>query len=265
MNEIFRTSTRWLRLGQFVKFCLVGGSGVVVHLTSFHLLANSGIGPEIHLAVSRESGVIAAYSGMNKSSYLQAIADYIRANARPPDKFSHQPRLYQLAKRLADGRPFDDDVLFAAVWMHDLGVFIGHRPEDPTALAGWDNIAYAMSETPGLLRSFGFPMGKIPAVVEVIRTHLPSSKPTSFEGALMRDADILEQLGAVGILRTVSKVGRDTRFIRFGDALTVLRRNLEQLPARLQLASARRLAEPRIQLLKAFLEAAEVEAGGTEW
>ncbi|MCW5555668.1 MAG: phosphohydrolase [Verrucomicrobiae bacterium] len=202
---------------------------------------------------------------MNTSTYRQAITDYIRANANPPDKFSHQPRLYALARQLAEEQPFDDEVLFAAVWMHDLGVFIGHRPEDPTALAGWDNVAYARSETLGLLRQFGFPPEKIPAVVEVIRTHLPSSTPTSFEGALMRDADILEQLGAVGILRAVSKVGRDTRFIRFGEALTVLRQNLEQLPAQLRLASARRLAEPRIQLLKAFLEAAEAEAGGTEW
>jgi len=62
------------------------------------------------------------------------MVEYIRAQAKPPDKFSHQPRLYQLAKRLAEGRAFDDDVLYAAAWMHDLGVFIGHRPEDPTAL-----------------------------------------------------------------------------------------------------------------------------------
>lgn len=202
---------------------------------------------------------------MTEPNFRLAITDYIRVNANPPDKFSHQARLYQLAKRLADGQPFDDDVLYAAVWLHDLGVFIGHRPEDPAKLPCWDSVGYAMEMTPGLLRQVGFPEDKIPAVVEAIRTHLPSGKPTSFEGTLMRDADILEQLGAVGILRTVSKVGRDTRFIRFGDALTLLQRSVGQLPAQLRLDSARRLAEPRIQLLKAFLEAAEAEAGGTEW
>ena len=201
---------------------------------------------------------------MSEPSYRQAIADYIRANANPPDKFSHQPRLYQLANSLAEGQPFDDDVLYAAVWMHDLGVFIGHRPEEPAKLSGWDNVGYAMRQTPDLLRQFGFPPEKIPAVVEVIRAHLPSGKPTSFEGTLMRDADILEQLGAVGILRTVSKVGRDSRFVRFGDALLVLQRNLNELPSQLQLASARRLAKPRMKLLKAFLAAAEMEADGEE-
>jgi len=201
---------------------------------------------------------------MSEPNYRQAIADYIRANANPPDKFSHQPRLYQLAKSLAENQPFDDEVLYAAVWMHDLGVFIGHRPEDPAKLSGWDNVGYAMEKTPSLLREFGFPPEKIPAVVEAIRTHLPSGKPTSFEGTLMRDADILEQLGAVGILRTVSKVGRDSRFVRFGDALRVLQSNFDQLPSQLQLDSARRLAEPRLRVLKDFLEAAKAEADGGE-
>jgi uncharacterized protein len=196
---------------------------------------------------------------MPQPNYRQAIVDYIRAQANPPDKFSHQPRLYQLATQLAGSQPFDDDVLYAAAWLHDIGVFIGHRPEDPAALAKWDNVAYAVKEAPGLLQKFGFPTEKIPAVIEAIRTHLPSGKPTSFEGILLRDADILEQLGAVGILRTVSKVGRDSRFITFENALRILQRNAEQLPAQLQLDSARTLAEPRLQILNAFLSSAKDE------
>jgi uncharacterized protein len=202
---------------------------------------------------------------MNATGYRQAIADYVRANARPPDKFSHQPRLYQLSRRLAEGQPFDDDVLYAAVWMHDLGVFIGHRPEDPAALAAWDMLAYASRKVPPLLRQFGFPAGKIPSVMEVIGTHQPNGKPACFEGMLMRDADILEQLGAIGILRTVSKVGRDTRFIRLGDALEVLRRNADELPGQLQLESARRVAAGRVAVLRAFLESAEAETDGVAW
>lgn len=196
---------------------------------------------------------------MPQPSYRQAIVDYIGSQANPPDKFSHQPRLYQLASQLAEGQSYDDDVLFAAAWLHDLGVFIGHRPDEPTALARWDNVAYALERVPGLLQKFGFPADKIPAVVEVIRTHLPSARPTSFEGTLMRDADILEQLGAVGILRTVSKIGRDTRFVTFEDALRALQRNVDQLPTQLQLDSARVRALPRLQVLKVFLSAAANE------
>jgi uncharacterized protein len=196
--------------------------------------------------------------------FREPIAAYIRDQAKPPDKLSHQPRLYVLACRLAEDKPFDDDVLYAAAWMHDLGVFVGHRPEDPEALAAWDNVAYAVREAPAILQRFGFPEQKIAAVIEVIKTHLPWSKPTSFEGILLRDADILEQLGAIGVLRTVSKVGRDTRFVRFGDALKVLRRNLEQLPAQLALDSARRLAAARLKILRDFLDSAQAEAAETE-
>jgi uncharacterized protein len=201
---------------------------------------------------------------MTQPHHRKAIADYIRANARPPDKFSHQLRVYNLARQLAEDKAYDDDVLYAAAWLHDLGVFIGHRPEELEALAHWYNIAYAMQTTPGLLSGFGFPSEKISNVIEVIRTHVPSATPTCFEGALLRDADILEQLGAVGILRIVSKVGRDTRFVMFEDALRVLRKNAQELPAKLQLDSARRLAEPRLKTLREFLEAAAVEAGGTK-
>jgi uncharacterized protein len=207
----------------------------------------------------------AFWFAMKQKNYRAAIVAYIRSNANPPDKFSHQARLYQLASELAEREPYDDDVLYAAAWMHDLGVFIGHRPEEADELRTWDHIAYAARVVPDILKSSGFPEHKIPAVIEVIKTHLPSSEPVTFEGILLRDADILEQLGAVGILRTVSKVGRDTRFVRFSDALHVLRKNAEELPARLKLRSAHRRAQSRLKILAQFLTEAESEGNHLEW
>jgi len=199
---------------------------------------------------------------MPPAAYRSAIAEYLRANARPVDKFSHQPRLYALAQRLGEGMVFDEDVLYAAAWLHDLGVFVGHRPEDPAALAAWDNVKYAMERTPDLLRQFEFPEEKIAAVVAVIAGHLPSATPCGIEAVLLRDADILEQLGAVGILRNVSKVGRDTRFHTYSDAVALLRRNARELPGKLQLPQSRKAAEPRLRVLEAFLESAAEEAQG---
>jgi uncharacterized protein len=199
---------------------------------------------------------------MIQSNYRTAIEALIRAEARPVDKFSHQPRLYHLAVRLADGLDYDDDVLHAAAWLHDLGVFVGHRPEDPVALARWDCVAYAMTRAPGVLARCGFPKEKIPGVVEAIRCHQPAARPTTMEGTILRDADILEQLGAVAVLRTVSKIGRDTRFATFADALRVLRSNVETLPGQIALPRAREMASPRVETLRAFLAAADAEADG---
>jgi uncharacterized protein len=202
---------------------------------------------------------------MIQKPFRENIVEFIRANARPVNKFSHQARLYELARRLAHDRPHDDDVLHAAAWLHDLGVFIGHRPEDPAQLASWDCVAYAMKESPALLQRFGFPPEKISAVVDAIRTHQPSAVPVAFEAIVLRDADILEQLGAVGILRTVSKVGQDTRFVLFSDALNALKNNLNQLPAKLKLEQSQVLAEPRIRALETFLAAAEHERDSIRW
>ena len=196
---------------------------------------------------------------MKPEHFRSAIVDCIREQAKPVDKFSHQPRLYELTKAVGAGQHYDDDVVFAAVWMHDLGVFIGHRPEEPAALAKWDCVRYAMERTQAILEQLGYPVNKIPAVVEAIRTHQPAASPTTIEGTIVRDADILEQLGATVILRTVCKIGRDTRFQTFPEALQVLRKNAETLPGQLKLPRARELAEPRLKALRAFLSAAETE------
>jgi uncharacterized protein len=196
---------------------------------------------------------------MQSPDFRQAIIDYIREQAKPVDKFSHQPRLYELTRAIGAGQRYDDDVVFAAVWLHDLGVFVGHRPEDPAALAQWDCVGYAMQRTPEVLACLGFPAEKIPAVVEAIRTHQPQENPASIEGVILRDADILEQLGAVTVLRTVCKIGRDTRFKTFPDALRVLRKNADTLPGQLKLPTSRKLVAPRLQVLRQFLAAAEAE------
>jgi uncharacterized protein len=199
------------------------------------------------------------------SDYRSKIEAYIRQEARPIDKYSHQVRLYRLASQIGAGLDYDDEILHAAVWLHDLGVFIGHRPENIEQLSRWDNVAYAAQKVPVLLQEWGFPNTKIPSVVDAIRNHLPSGLPNTIEGVILRDADILEQLGAVTILRTVSKVGRDTRYRTFGDAIATLESQLQKLPEQLQLPHARELAQPRIAALQSFLAAASAESGNIGW
>ena len=196
---------------------------------------------------------------VNSLGFRDALVAYIREQAKPVDKFSHPPRLHALTCEVGAGQTYDDDIVFAAVWLHDLGVFVGHRPEELEALAKWDCVAYAMKQTPSVLKSIGFPAEKIPAVVEAIRTHQPQANPTILEGIILRDADILEQLGAVAVLRTVCKIGRDTRFQTFPDALRVLQKNADTLFSQLKLPAARKLAEPRLKTLQQFLAAAKAE------
>jgi uncharacterized protein len=194
--------------------------------------------------------------------FRSRLAEYVRSQALPIDKLGHQPRLYALTQLVGQGMSYDDDVVYAAAWLHDLGVFIGHRPEDPDALSRWDNVSYAMKQAPAALARCGFPAAKVASVVEAIRTHQPHLSPTSVEGAILRDADILEQLGAIGILRVVAKIGRDTRYPTFTDAAAILRQALADLPGRLHLETAKVLAQPKIDVLESFLRAMDNEALG---
>jgi uncharacterized protein len=196
-------------------------------------------------------------------SWRDSVIAYIRAEALPIDKYGHQPRLYALAVQLgqATQTPFDDDILFASAWMHDLGVFLGHRPKDPVELARWDHVPYTIARSRELLASWGFPPEKLEGVAETIRTHQPKDQPTAIEGTLLRDADILEQLGAVGLARALAKIGRDSRFPTFSAVLPVLRNAADQLPLKLQLKYSKKLAQPRVKLLRKVISALDAEGG----
>ncbi|WP_263352586.1 HD domain-containing protein [Acidicapsa acidisoli] len=193
--------------------------------------------------------------------WRESVIAYIRAEATPTDKFGHQPRLYALARQIAEGEDCDDDVLFAAAWMHDLGVFLGHRPADPVQLAAWDHVPYTIEKSRELLSGWGFPSEKLAAVAESIRTHQSNDHAILPEAVVLRDADILEQLGAIGALRAFVKVGRDTRFATYSDVVPVLERALEVLPGKLQLNRSRDLAQGRVRALAALLTAIYEEAG----
>lgn len=203
-----------------------------------------------------KSGTDAGYS------FRSWLAEYVRVQALPVDKLGHQPRLYALTRLVGQGLVYDDDVVYAAAWLHDLGVFIGHRPEDPVELSRWDNVSYAMKQAPAVLIQAGFPTTKVARVVEAIRTHQPHMSPSTIEGTILHDADILEQLGAMGILRVAAKIGRDTRYPTFTDAATTLRKALAELPGKLHLEAAKTLARPKVALLEGFLQGMDQEAHG---
>jgi uncharacterized protein len=198
---------------------------------------------------------------MTNRDWRELVVAYIRVEALPEDKFGHQPRLYALARQVGQGMEYDDDILFAAAWMHDLGVFLGHRPKDPAQLSRWDHVPYTIRRSSELLTEWGFPAEKLDGVAAAIRYHQAKDEPTTVEGMLIRDADILEQLGAIGILRAAVKVGRDSRYTNFSSIVPVLRDAVNHLANQTRLTGAKAMAESRAEMLRSFLVAMHDEAG----
>jgi len=198
---------------------------------------------------------------MSEQGWRKSVVEYIRLEAQPQDKFGHQPRLYALASKIGEGMTYDDDILFAAVWMHDLGVFSGHRPQDLEQLSRWDHVPYTIARSRELLQGWGFPAEKLHGVEEAIRNHQAKDEPTTVEATLLRDADILEQLGAVGILRAAVKVGRDTRYPNFSSIVPVLSHAVNHLAEQTRLIRAKDMAHSKALMLRSFLAALHDEAG----
>ncbi len=63
---------------------------------------------------------------MSEVAWRVALAEYIAREAKPVEKYGHQPRLYALTQQIGSGLSYDDDVVYAAAWTHDIGVFMVH-------------------------------------------------------------------------------------------------------------------------------------------
>ncbi len=142
-----------------------------------------------------------------------------------------------------------------------LGSSSGTGRRTPTELSGWDHVPYTIERSLELLTGWGFPSEKLEGVAEAIRFHQPKDDPRTLEATLLRDADILEQLGAIGAMRMIVKVGRDTRYPTFSSIIPVLSNALNNLPGKIRLTTAISMAGPRVEVLRLFLAAIRQEAG----
>ena len=102
--------------------------------------------------------------------------------------YEHSYRVYHLAREIGEDMDYDDDVLHAACFLHDVEM----ATRDPKRSA---------DKAEAILRETGFTPGKIPIVYRAIERHPPGSKPDMTEGKLLHDANLLDSLGAVGMAR----------------------------------------------------------------
>ena len=133
--------------------------------------------------------------------------DQVRSFARehfknPAWGYSHNERDYALARALAaaDHVTLDDDVLFAAAFLHDLAAFA------PWADEKRDHSDVAAEKIEIVLKDTGFPPAKLEAVRGAIRTHMYYRDPRAPEALYLHDADALDWLGAIGVARVFGLV-----------------------------------------------------------
>lgn len=180
--------------------------------------------------------------------WRRAVADHVEAHFRHPGWGArHAERNYLSAHAIAraEGLAVDDDVLFAASYLHDWGGL------KPFAVEGTAHEQRSVELAEPFLRQAGFPMEKWPGVREAILGHVPAGQPASPEATVLRDADLIDFLGAEGVARLLAATEDDRSDM--DQALRWIEGFADSLPGRLTTAEARQLAEPRAGYMKAFL------------
>ena len=179
-----------------------------------------------------------------------AVHRFAEANLKHPAwGLSHSVRDYELAKELAaaDGVTLDDDVLYAASYLHDVAAFA------PWTKAGVDHQDEAARIVESMLAGTGFPMSKIEAVRGAIRTHMYARDPVGPEAIYLHDADALDWLGAIGVARVFGLVDPNGGP---PDGPTVVKRlemSLTSVPPRIVSKAGKARAPQRVQELEQFL------------
>src|ERR1700728_4403514 len=164
--------------------------------------------------------------------------------------YSHCLRDYALAKELAaaDHVAIDDDVLFAASYLHDMAAF------PPWENEKLDHSDVAADTVDTVLKGTGFPMAKIEAVRGAIRTHMYYRDPVGPEALYLHDADALDWLGAIGAARIFALVDPKGGEPDGPKAAKMLEDNLKNVPARVLSPAGRARVAPRKAELEEFLK-----------
>jgi HD superfamily phosphodiesterase len=189
------------------------------------------------------------------ADWRTAVQTFVKANMKHPAwGYSHSERDYVLAKELAaaDGVTLDDDVLFAASYLHDVAAFAPFRTSA-------DHQDVAADLVPSLLEGTGFPMAKIEAVRGAIRTHMYARDPKGPEAIYLHDADALDWLGAIGIARIFGIVDPAGGSPDGPAAVKRLEDSLENVPPRIVSKAGKARIEQRARELKDFLSALRAE------
>jgi len=172
--------------------------------------------------------------------------------------YTHHVRDYQLATALAeaDHVRIDDDVLFAAAYLHDMGGF------DPWDKQKGDHADIGADNVVQILTSTGFPMAKLDAVRAAIRTHMYGRTPDAPEAQYLHDADALDWLGAIGVARMIALVDKGGKPPGAPDAVKSIEQLAAAVPPRVVTPAGRALVGPRLAETRQFLEALRQESDG---
>jgi len=215
------------------------------------------MGAAIHVAIAADTSPTIERTG----DWRASVRHFAEVNLKHPAwGLSHSVRDYELAKALAaaDQVTLDDDVLYAAAYLHDVAAFAPFRKNNV------DHQDEAANIVESLLAGTGFPMAKIESVRSAIRTHMFARDPTGPEAIYLHDADALDWLGAIGVARIFGLVDPNGGNPDGPAAVKQLENYLSKVPPRVVSKAGKALVPERAKELEQFLKTLRAESNDTK-
>lgn len=121
-------------------------------------------------------------------------------NGDPGHDFAHILRVIESCCSIGNSMEADLNVLLPAALLHDVVKVPKNHPDRLIASQ------QAATEAAGILRAIGYSSSEIEKISVVIKEHSYSLglKPSCIESAVLQDADRLDALGAIGLMRMVT-------------------------------------------------------------
>jgi len=196
-----------------------------------------------------------------KNKAIRGIEDLVRETLGndPVHGFPHVERVMKLAFKLAEeykGK-YDPAALKLAVLLHDVG-----RIEEQNLHKHHAILSAEMARK--ILEQYSFPRGLIEKVKDAILSHsfTLGHKPKTVEGMILSDADKLDALGAVGIMRAFMESAYRGRTL--DEAIDHFYEKLFKLKDLMWTRKGKELAIKRYEYMINFLAKLEREIEGLE-
>ena len=200
---------------------------------------------------------------MHRFDQVFAAARPLYPTDDPGHDLAHIERVLASCRRLGPPEGARLELLLAAAAVHDLVNVPKNHPDRPRAGE------LAAEKARPLLADAGFSSDEIAAIARAVAEHSFSrgARPSSVESAVLQDADRLDALGAVGIMRCLSCGAlMGARYYDRADPLARHRApddrafsldhffvKLFKLPALMNTAAGRAEAERRVAFMRTFV------------
>ena len=151
----------------------------------------------------------------------------------------------------------DMEVLLAGALLHDVGVVVNRK----------NHYTVGRKRASEILKEAGFPEEKSEDALHVLEAHsrYGGPDPRTIEAKVGQDADALEYIGAIGILRALVRGLNDGSFKgRISDFPEFLKSILAKVEDTFHTKEAEALGRSRLEYMKAFIERIENELKNEE-